>query len=157
MTASAALASPLKSPHDAPNTDAQTPNPRKRRKAKGKEVEEVEEEAWSWKSLTDSSASRVPPIFTKDGRCVADICTHMPSSLMFLQLLFLSGRTFSEDPFCCNGGGRLYPDAASKRRVGWCGNLAAHGHRHRGDPQPTQPVPADHRLSGRLHSYMGLP
>ena len=33
-------------------------------------MEEVEEEAWSWKSLTDSSASRVPPIFTRDGRCV---------------------------------------------------------------------------------------
>ena len=71
MTASAALASPLKSAHDAQTTDAQTPNPRKRRKAKGKEVEEVEEEPWSWKSLTDSSASRAPPTFTKDGRCVA--------------------------------------------------------------------------------------
>ncbi|RPD82358.1 WD40 repeat-like protein [Lentinus tigrinus ALCF2SS1-7] len=67
MTASAVHASPLKPSQHASNPDAQTPNPRKRRKAKGKEVEEVEEEAWSWKSLTDSSASRVPPIFTRDG------------------------------------------------------------------------------------------
>ncbi|TBU63747.1 WD40 repeat-like protein [Dichomitus squalens] len=67
MTASVVPDSPLKPTQDAPNNDAQTPNPRKRRKAKGKEVEELEEEAWSWKSLTDSSASRVPPIFTRDG------------------------------------------------------------------------------------------
>lgn len=71
MTASAVHVSPLKPTHDALTADAQTPNPRKRRKAKGKEVEEVvDEEAWSWKSLTDSSTSRAPPIFTKDGRCV---------------------------------------------------------------------------------------
>ncbi|KAI0715399.1 WD40 repeat-like protein [Earliella scabrosa] len=68
MTASVVHASTLKPTQDAPASDAQTPNPRKRKKAKGKEVEEVvEEEAWSWKSLTDSSASRVPPIFTRDG------------------------------------------------------------------------------------------
>ncbi|RDX51076.1 WD40 repeat-like protein [Lentinus brumalis] len=67
MTASVVPASPVKPSQDAAHPDAQTPNPRKRRKAKGKEVEEVEEEAWSWKSLTDSSASRVPPIFTRDG------------------------------------------------------------------------------------------
>ncbi|KAI0756804.1 WD40 repeat-like protein [Daedaleopsis nitida] len=67
MTASVVHATPLKPTQDAPPSDAQTPNPRKRRKAKGKEVEEVEEEAWSWKSLTDSSASRVPPVFTRDG------------------------------------------------------------------------------------------
>ena len=78
MTASVVRASPLKSTRDTLTIDAQTPtpNPRKRRKAKGKEVEEVEEEPWSWKSLTDSSTSRAPPIFTKDGRCVVDICTH---------------------------------------------------------------------------------
>nr|VWO94276.1 Transcriptional repressor rco-1 [Ganoderma boninense] len=67
MTASLVQSSPIKPPHDALANDAQTPNPRKRRKAKGREVEEVEEEAWSWKSLTDSSTSRAPPIFTKDG------------------------------------------------------------------------------------------
>ena len=73
MTASVVQNSPLKPSlaHDAHPTDPQAPlNPRKRRKAKGKEVEEAEEEAWSWKSLTDSSASRVPPTFTRDGRCV---------------------------------------------------------------------------------------
>ncbi|KAL7285467.1 hypothetical protein ACG7TL_000564 [Trametes sanguinea] len=64
--------SPVKAFQDIPNPPAAV-NPRKRRKQKGKEVEDAaaagvaEEEAWSWKSLTDSSASRVPPIFTKDG------------------------------------------------------------------------------------------
>ncbi|KAJ8468395.1 hypothetical protein ONZ51_g9678 [Trametes cubensis] len=69
MTASDAPSSPVKASQDipAPGTPQPALNPRKRRKAKGKEVEEAEEEAWSWKSLTDSSASRVPPIFTKDG------------------------------------------------------------------------------------------
>lgn len=73
MTALDAPSSPVKASQDipAPGTPQPALNPRKRRKAKGKEVEEAEEEAWSWKSLTDSSASRVPPIFTKDGRCVA--------------------------------------------------------------------------------------
>lgn len=74
MTASVLHSSPLKPTHDSFTADVQTPNPRKRRKAKGKEVEEVEEEAWSWKSLTDSSTSPAPPVFTKDGRCVADLC-----------------------------------------------------------------------------------
>ena len=75
MTASVVQSSPLKPPkiYDAPAQDAQKLNSRKRRKAKGKEVEEVEEEPWSWKSLTDSSASRAPPTFTKDGRCVASV------------------------------------------------------------------------------------
>ncbi|CDO72978.1 hypothetical protein BN946_scf185007.g32 [Trametes cinnabarina] len=80
-TASDAHSAPVKASQDIPNTPAAA-NPRKRRKAKGKEVGDPqaaaaaaaaagrrteEEEAWSWKSLTDSSASRVPPIFTKDG------------------------------------------------------------------------------------------
>lgn len=30
----------------------------------------VEDEPWLWHSLTDSSASRVVPLFTKDGKCV---------------------------------------------------------------------------------------
>ena len=30
----------------------------------------AEDEPWSWQSLTDSSASRVAPFFTKDGKCV---------------------------------------------------------------------------------------
>ncbi|KAH9944212.1 WD40 repeat-like protein [Epithele typhae] len=65
MTASVVRLSPLKpsAAHDAP-TDV----PRRKRKAnKGKEVEEAEEEAWAWRSLTDSSVSRVPPVFTRDG------------------------------------------------------------------------------------------
>ena len=118
MTASVVHSSPLKQPHDSLSTDAQTPNPRKRRKAKGKEVEEVEEEAWSWKTLTDSSTSRAPPLFTKDGRCVVDLCMHVQCSLTFVQLLFLRGRALSEDPFCCDRRGRIHPDAASKRCVG---------------------------------------
>ncbi|KAL6310151.1 WD40 repeat-like protein [Sparassis latifolia] len=53
---------------------------RKRRKRKGRELEEVlpssstagpskaaSNGAWLWRSITDSSASRVPPVFTKDG------------------------------------------------------------------------------------------
>ncbi|KAI0931755.1 hypothetical protein AcW1_000923 [Taiwanofungus camphoratus] len=63
-------------PHfsDPPKVSEQA---RRLRKRKGKEVEEAESSAntssltidgsWSWKSLTDSSASRTPPVFTKDG------------------------------------------------------------------------------------------
>lgn len=71
MTAPDPHGMPAKTAQDIPLAGAtQTGlNPRKKRKAKGKEVEDAEE-AWAWKSLTDSSASRVPPIFTKDGRCV---------------------------------------------------------------------------------------
>ncbi|KAI0830514.1 WD40 repeat-like protein [Trametes gibbosa] len=72
MTASDPHSSPTKVAvaQDIPSTMQQPGlNPRKRRnmKAKGKEIEEAAEEAWSWKSLTDSSASRVSPTFTKDG------------------------------------------------------------------------------------------
>ncbi|OJT02754.1 WD repeat-containing protein 75 [Trametes pubescens] len=69
MTAPDTHDTPAKVAQDIPlagATQTGAVNPRKKRKAKGKEVEDAEE-AWSWKSLTDSSASRVPPIFTKDG------------------------------------------------------------------------------------------
>lgn len=72
MTAVDPHISPAKATQDIPASQPGL-NPRKRRKAKGKEVEDAEE-AWSWKSLTDSSASRVPPTFTKDGRCVVLLC-----------------------------------------------------------------------------------
>ncbi|KAI0375205.1 WD40 repeat-like protein [Pilatotrama ljubarskyi] len=67
MTATDAQSSPAKASQDIPpaGTAPPAPNPRKRKKAKAKELEDAE--VWSWKSLTDSSASRVPPIFTKDG------------------------------------------------------------------------------------------
>ncbi|CCM03120.1 uncharacterized protein FIBRA_05241 [Fibroporia radiculosa] len=41
------------------------PRPKKR---KGKEAASQDESPWSWTLLTDSSASRVPPVLTKDGR-----------------------------------------------------------------------------------------
>ncbi|OBZ79932.1 WD repeat-containing protein 75 [Grifola frondosa] len=68
MPASDAKTSGAKVSQDIPLPDSpKAPShPRKRRKAKGKQTDE-EEECWSWKSLTDSSASRVPPLFTKDG------------------------------------------------------------------------------------------
>ncbi|KAI0778384.1 WD40 repeat-like protein [Trametes elegans] len=69
MPASDAHITPVKASLDIPTsgTPQATANPRKRRK-KGKGVEsEDAEETWSWKSLTDSSASRAPPTFTKDG------------------------------------------------------------------------------------------
>ncbi|KAI0361404.1 WD40 repeat-like protein [Trametes cingulata] len=68
MTAADAQSSPAKAPQDIPSAGTAQPalNPRKRKKIKAKEAEDAEE-VWSWKSLTDSSASRVPPVFTKDG------------------------------------------------------------------------------------------
>ncbi|KAI0652052.1 WD40 repeat-like protein [Trametes meyenii] len=64
MPAADAPSSPVKTSQAQDMPSAGTPvNPRKRKKTKV----EGAEEAWSWKSLTDSSASRVPPIFTKDG------------------------------------------------------------------------------------------
>nr|BCB28856.1 WD40 repeat-like protein [Mycoleptodonoides aitchisonii] len=68
MLASDVSTGPLKHAQDVPLlTSPKTPlPPRKRKKTKGKEVEEVEDEAWTWKSLTESSASRAPPLFTKD-------------------------------------------------------------------------------------------
>ncbi|KAH9836956.1 WD40 repeat-like protein [Rhodofomes roseus] len=62
-------------PQDVPLPE--TPKPSGKRKRKGKEVAETsppsapqitDESPWSWKSLTEESASRVPPFFTKDGR-----------------------------------------------------------------------------------------
>lgn len=64
-------------PSASPAPDAKI---RKLRKRKGKEPEDVdppadvsqpvEDKSWTWKPLTESSASRVAPVFTKDGRCV---------------------------------------------------------------------------------------
>lgn len=36
--------------------------------------------SWAWRSLTESSASKVKPVFTKDGRCV---CTGSSSECSF--------------------------------------------------------------------------
>ncbi|OSX67273.1 hypothetical protein POSPLADRAFT_1051423 [Postia placenta MAD-698-R-SB12] len=62
-------------PSASPAPDAKI---RKLRKRKGKEPEDVdppadisqpvEDKSWTWKPLTESSASRVAPVFTKDGR-----------------------------------------------------------------------------------------
>ena len=62
--------------------DIPLPEPKKRirlRRNKGKEVAQegatthapqiTDEVPWSWKNLTEASASRVPPLTTKDGRC----------------------------------------------------------------------------------------
>lgn len=72
-----------KMPQEAPippNPSAE-PKSRKAKKRKGKEVEEpgdqeelfqvAEDSPWTWRSLTDSSASKVPPVLTKDGRYAA--------------------------------------------------------------------------------------
>ncbi|KAH9937268.1 WD40 repeat-like protein [Fomitopsis serialis] len=63
-------------PRDVPLPE--TPKPLGKRKRKGKEIAEaslastapqiIDDAPWSWKSLTEASASRVPPVFTKDGR-----------------------------------------------------------------------------------------
>ncbi|KZT75043.1 hypothetical protein DAEQUDRAFT_753684 [Daedalea quercina L-15889] len=63
-------------PEDVPLPE--TPKPAESRKRKGKEIAEetltsnavqiTDESSWSWKTLTEASASRVPPLTTKDGR-----------------------------------------------------------------------------------------
>lgn len=66
--------------------DIPLPESKKRirtRRNKGKEVAQegaanapqiTDEVPWSWQNLTEASASRVPPLTTKDGRCVLLRC-----------------------------------------------------------------------------------
>ena len=49
-------------------------------------TEGVVESTWPWMSLTDSSASKHPPLFTKDGRCVCVKCSK--SSVLTLTMVF---------------------------------------------------------------------
>ena len=84
MAASKAKNTPIQSVQNPPISD--TPKKTKRRKHGARaeatasaNVDEVpvassskapEDLAWTWRSLTESSASGVPVLFTKDGRCV---------------------------------------------------------------------------------------
>ncbi|OCH94693.1 WD40 repeat-like protein [Obba rivulosa] len=63
---------------DSPNSELPKPRKRKQARAQKAETQEPEPSAgtsrvpeskpWSWRSLTDVTASRVPPFFTKDGK-----------------------------------------------------------------------------------------
>lgn len=66
---------------------------------------------WSWKSLTQSSASRVASVFSKDGRCAIIIlcfcqCSHRKSKLLFLCLW-----VFGQDLLGFNGSCCLHVDS----------------------------------------------
>ena len=60
-----------------PNTPQDSPRKRNAKKNKKQDVEGLEQpvagsststEEWAWRPLTESTASAVPPVFTKDGR-----------------------------------------------------------------------------------------
>ena len=66
-------------PDVPPDTPQKTPKPSKTRRQRTQATQEqplagslslVDDSIWTWRSLTESAASKVPPIFTKDGRCV---------------------------------------------------------------------------------------
>ncbi|KZT02424.1 WD40 repeat-like protein [Laetiporus sulphureus 93-53] len=66
---------------DALTNSSPTPGKTRKRKWKAKGAEQVAElpdtveaEPWSWKSLTESSASKIPPVFTEDGSYFFAVC-----------------------------------------------------------------------------------
>lgn len=91
-------------PDDAslPDASSMSKKARKRNRNVGKEPQAqvevpsagtskaVEDEPWIWHSLTDSSASKVPPFFTKDGKCVVSKYNKqsLPRLMLETQLFF---------------------------------------------------------------------
>jgi hypothetical protein len=89
MTASGSKSSVSRQPHNIPlpsSPEKSTSQQNSKMRKKGKEKEgnvppprgvgqdewdhsRASTQPWQWVSLTDSSASKHPPIFTKDGRC----------------------------------------------------------------------------------------
>ena len=106
---------------------------------------------WDWISLTDPSASKVPPVFTKDGRYCHHVLSEFKPFTTYLasQLLLLTGRVFRQNSFCGNWPCCFNSFLTARR---WdVGQFA-----HIGRPEPTQCIPTNYWLFGRASDGVGF-